>query len=70
MNKAARRPPCLLGSAVLRQAAFNHIDVSNALLISGMFMPKLAPAALLAAGLTGFSEALVTSVARSQEPSS
>ena len=53
-----------------RQAAFNHIEVSNALLINGMFMPKLAPAALLAAGLAGLSEALGISVARSQEPSS
>jgi hypothetical protein len=52
------------------QAAFNHIEVSNALLISGMFMPKLAPAALFAAGLTGFSEGPGISVARSQEPSS
>jgi hypothetical protein len=45
--------------------------VSNALLINGMFMPKLLFAALLAAGLTGLSATPgVTSVARSQEPSS
>ena len=53
------------------QAAVSHIDVSNALLIKGMFMPKLAPAALLEAGLAGFSAAIcAVSVARSQEPSS
>jgi len=46
----------------------SHIAVSNALLISGMFMPKLAFAALFAAGLTGLSATLgVTSVARSQD---
>jgi hypothetical protein len=44
--------------------------VSNALLINGMFMPKLALAALLAAGLAGFSGGLGVSVARSQELSS
>ena len=38
-----------------RQAAVNHIAVSKALLIKGMFMPKLLFAALFAAGLTGFS---------------
>jgi hypothetical protein len=72
MNKAARRPPCSwsLNRSPSGQAAFNHMDVSNALLINGMFMPKLDPAALLAAGLAGFSEALGISVARSQEPSS
>ncbi len=37
------------------QAAFSHIAVSKALLINGMFMPKFAPAALLAAALAGFS---------------
>jgi len=42
--------------------------VSNALLINGMFMPKVLFAALLAAGLTGFSAtAGVRSVARSQD---
>ena len=45
--------------------------VSNALLIKGMFMPKLLFAALFAAGLTGLSAMLGdTSVARSHEPSS
>jgi hypothetical protein len=53
------------------QAAFSHIAVSKALLISGMFVPKLLFAALFAAGFAGFSAtADVTSVARSQEPSS
>ena len=57
--------------AVAFQAAVNHIEVSNALLIIGMFIPKLAPAALLVAGLAGFSVAIcAVSVARSQEPSS
>ena len=36
-------------------AALNHIAVSKALLISGMFMPKLLFAAVLAAALTGLS---------------
>ena len=56
---------------VAAYAAFNHIAVSKALLISGMFMPKLAFAALFAAGLTGLSATLgATSVARSHDPSS
>jgi hypothetical protein len=54
------------------------MDVSNALLIIGMFMPKVAAAAALfaaalAAALTGFSLVLslwVTSVARSHDPNS
>ena len=51
------------------QAAFNHIAVSKALLIIGMFMPKVEFAALLAAGLTGFSTMTwATSVARSHDP--
>jgi hypothetical protein len=57
------------------QAAFNHIAVSNALLISGMFMPKLAfaAAALAAAAffaLLPISLLLVgaTSAARSHDP--
>ena len=82
MNKAAGWPPCCLRSPQVRHssverhahhahhAAFNHIEVSKALLINGMFMPKLAPATLFAAGLAGFSLGLLTSVARSQEPSS
>jgi hypothetical protein len=51
-------------------AAFSHIDVSKALLINGMFMPKLAFAAclpaLFAACLTATFWA--TSVARSHDP--
>ena len=49
------------------QAAVSHIDVSNALLISGMFMPKLLFAALLLALLVaGLSATLgATSAARS-----
>lgn len=59
------------------QAAFNHIAVSNALLISGMFMPKLAlaaaafAAALFLALLPDSLPVLLvgaTSVARSHDP--
>ena len=68
MNKAARRPPSGVGSTSA-QAAFSHIAVSNALLIIGMFMPKLGLAALFAAGLAGLSCMLwATSVARSHDP--
>ena len=60
-------------------AAFNHIDVSNALLINGMFMPKLALAeAAAAAAFDAFfvvtpASLLVllvgaTSAARSHDP--
>ncbi len=50
------------------QAALSHIAVSNALLISGMFMPKLAFAALFEA-LAGLSATFwATSVARSHDP--
>lgn len=52
-----------------RQAAFSHIAVSKALLIIGMFMPKLLFAVFFAAGLTGLSATLwATSVARSHDP--
>lgn len=50
--------------------------VSNALLMSGMFAPKLPFAAVFAAVFTGFSLPLMlptpgaTSVARSQDPDS
>jgi len=45
--------------------------VSNALLIIGMFMPKLLFAALFGAGLTGLSATLwAVSVARSHDPNS
>jgi hypothetical protein len=70
-KKATRRPLFSAHQCVRRiQAAFNHIEVSNALLIKGIFMPKLVPAAALAAGFDGFSAMLGVSVARSQEPSS
>lgn len=68
----------MLASPQLAQAAFNHIAVSNALLINGMFMPKLAfaAAALAAAALldllmpASLPTVLVgaTSVARSHDP--
>ena len=52
-------------------AAVSHIEVSNALLIIGMFMPKLALAAFLGSGLAGFSATLgAVSVARSHDPGS
>ena len=52
-------------------AAFNHIAVSKALLINGMFMPKLLLAAFFPAVLTGLSEMLwAISVARSHDPCS
>jgi hypothetical protein len=45
--------------------------VSNALLISGMFMPKFALAALLVSGLAGLSTLIwAPSVARSHDPCS
>ena len=55
------------------QAAFSHIAVSNALLISGMFMPKLEFAAAAAAfdDLDLLEPSLLvgaTSVARSHDP--
>ena len=58
-------------------AALSHIAVSNALLISGMFMPKLEFAAAAAAALDGLAllpvpvDSLLvgaTSVARSHDP--
>jgi hypothetical protein len=51
-SKTRLAPPSFENAA---HAALSHIAVSNALLINGMFMPKLLFAALLAAGLTGFS---------------
>ena len=71
MKTAARRPPLVARAELRLYAAVNHIAVSNALLISGMFMPKLAFAAVFAAGLAGFSVMLwAPSVARSHDPSS
>jgi len=53
----------------LFQAALSHIAVSNALLISGMFMPKFAFAlALLPALGAGFSMIGAASAARSHDP--
>ncbi len=52
-------------------AAVSHIDVSNALLIIGMFMPKLLFAAFFAATLVGLSLTLwAVSEARSHDPCS
>ena len=67
-KKGTRRAPFLyfLDSV---QAALSHIAVSKALLISGMFMPKLALLAafeFFAAGLT--ATVVVPSVARSHDP--
>ena len=60
-----------LAGCVLRddQAALSHIAVSNALLISGMFVPKPAFAlALLLAFGAGFSMTGAASAARSHDP--
>ena len=72
MKKAARRPPWIDAErAAGGQAAVSHIAVSNALLINGMLVPKLAAAALLGNGRTGLSAMLwVPSVARSHDPCS
>ena len=51
------------------QAALSHIAVSKALLINGMFMPKLGFVPFLLLLLAGFSAtAGATSVARSHDP--
>ena len=52
------------------QAAFNHIAVSNALHIIGMFIPKFALAAFFEVDFTGLLSATfwATSVARSHDP--
>ena len=58
-------------SRALDQAAVSHMAVSNALLINGMFKPKLALAAFLLDGLAGLSAMpWVPSVARSHDPCS
>ena len=75
MKKATRGSPFLPIGAARRHpsahhAALSHMAVSNALLISGMFMPKLEFAALFEA-LAGFSATFwATSVARSHDPCS
>ena len=64
-------PPAVADAVGRCHAAFIHIAVSNALLISGMFMPKLLFAEVFAADLTGLSATLgATSVARSHDPNS
>ena len=51
------------------QAALSHIAVSNALLMSGMFVPNVAFAlALLLAFGAGFSMTGAASAARSHDP--
>jgi putative copper export protein len=72
MKKAprGRLSTCYLSTRA-GQAALSHMAVSNALLISGMFMPKLAFAAVFVTALLGLSAMLgATSVARSHDPSS
>ena len=52
-------------------AAFNHMAVSKALLIIGMFMPKLGLLAFFETGLGGFPAAFwAVSIARSHDPCS
>jgi hypothetical protein len=70
--KADGGPQAAVESAIdLNQAAFSHMAVSNALLISGMLVPKLLAADVLAAGFTGLSATLwVVSTARSHDPCS
>jgi hypothetical protein len=71
MTTAAHRPPSITSMPLVAQAALSHIAVSNALLIIGMFMPKLALAAFFAAGLAGLSATFwVVSIARSHDPCS
>src|SRR5512139_4245388 len=69
-EKGRPEPPFGLAHAK-PHAAVSHIEVSNALLIIGMFMPKLALAAFLAATLAGLSAVLwAISFARSHDPCS
>ena len=68
MQKAPERG-LLPWNAAWDQAALSHIAVSNALLISGMFVPKPAFAlALLLAFGAGFSMTGAASAARSHDP--
>jgi len=54
-----------------RYAAFNHAAVSKALLIKGMFMPKLGLVPFLGTTFTALTAlAWATSVARSHDPNS
>lgn len=50
------------------QAALSHIEVSKALLIIGIFMPKFAFTEALLFFAAGFSATGATSVARSHDP--
>jgi hypothetical protein len=69
MKKGLLREPFLRGTLPGDQAALSHIAVSNALLISGMFVPKPAFAlALLLAFGAGFSMTGAASAARSHDP--
>ena len=74
MKRAARGPLRVDPAPRKRrvdQLAVNHMAVSKALLIIGMFMPKFALAALLVSGLAGLSTLIwVPSVARSHDPCS
>ncbi len=69
--KGASRPLfCLAGWYSLpAQAALSHMAVSKALLIIGMFIPKLALAAALEFFAAGLAATLVvSSAARSHDP--
>jgi len=67
-KKGSRRSP-FSGTQPEDQAALSHIAVSNALLMSGMFVPKPAFAlALLLAFGAGFSMTGAASAARSHDP--
>jgi len=65
-----RRRRCS-GAGTRVYAAFNHAAVSKALLISGMFMPKLGLVPFLGTTFTALTAlAWATSVARSHDPNS
>ena len=69
--KFAQRRRRRVAAASASHAAFNHIAVSKALLISGMFMPKLAFAEFFATGRAGLAFAFwAVSIARSHDPCS
>ena len=69
--KFTQRRERRVAAAPSPHAAFNHIAVSKTLLISGMFMPKLAFAELFATGRAGLTFVFwAVSVARSHDPCS
>jgi hypothetical protein len=73
MKKGWQRPPLVVRIDTRRQAAFNHIAVSNALLISGMLVPKLELTAAAAFDVFDFATPSLllpwaVSVARSHDP--